>query len=416
MPAISYETFTLDNGLKVVVHEDHSLPKTVVDIIYRVGARDEDPERTGFAHLFEHLMFGGSRNIPDYDTPLQKVGGENNAFTTNDITNYYLSLPSNQLETAFWLESDRMLELEFSPRSLDVQKSVVIEEFKQRYLNRPYGDAHNVLRGLHFEKHPYRWPTIGKDISHIEGATLEDVKEFFYGFYAPNNATMVVAGDVTPAQARELSEKWFGPIPRRELLKRQRPMEPPQTEARHEVVYRDVPFSAIYKMYHIPAKADPGYYAADFLTDLLSAGKASRLYQFMVKEKQVASSIRAFSWGAHDPGMISIDGHVAQGRTIEEYEDCLNEALLGLFTVDELEMHRVKNAIETHFALERGTVLNKAMALAISDALGDIELANNSMDYYRAITLDNVFEAAKQWLRPSNCSTLYYLPEKKKHG
>ena len=221
MSHIHYESFVLDNGLKVIVHEDHSIPKAVVDVVYKVGAKDEDEERTGFAHLFEHLMFGGSKHIEDYDTPLQRVGGENNAFTTNDITNYYITLPSNQLETAFWLESDRMLELDFSQHSLDVQKSVVIEEFKQRYLNKPYGDAHLILRSLHYKVHPYKWPTIGKEISHIEGASLDEVKDFFYGFYAPNNATLIVAGDVKTDEVRRLAEKWFGPIPNRKLKKKE---------------------------------------------------------------------------------------------------------------------------------------------------------------------------------------------------
>lgn len=411
MSRIDYTSFTLDNGLRVLVHEDHSVPKVVVNVIYRVGARDEDPEKTGFAHLFEHLMFGGSANIPEYDTPLQKVGGENNAFTTNDITNYYLSLPSNQIETGFWLESDRMLELDFSQESLDVQKSVVIEEFKQRYLNRPYGDAHLVLRDLHYTTHPYRWPTIGKEIEHIQRATLEDVKDFFYGFYAPNNATLVVAGDVTEDQVRVLAEKWFGPIPSRPLKKQALPEEPKQTEARSRTVYRDVPFAGVYKMYHIPAKGTPGFFSSDLLTDVLSAGKASRLYQYMVKEKQVASGIRAFSWGAHDPGMISIDGTVARGKTVEEYEAALAEALADLSNLEDAEVNRIKNSIETQYVLERTGVLNRAMILAMSDVLGNPELANTSLDQYLSLTAADIRAAAAEYLAPTNCSTLYYLPK-----
>ncbi len=411
MSAIPYHTFRLDNGLKVIVHEDHSVATAVLDILYHVGARNEVPEKTGFAHLFEHLMFGGSRNIPNYDTPLQMVGGENNAFTTNDITNYYLTVPANQIETGFWLESDRMLALDFSQKNLDVQKSVVIEEFKQRYLNKPYGDAHLILRGLHYHTHPYRWPTIGQEIAHIESATLEDVEAFFYGYYAPNNATMVVAGNVTVDQVRDLAEKWFGEIPRRALLHKPLPAEPLQQEARQTTVYRDVPFPAVYKMYHIPARADEGYYAADMVTDILSSGKAGHLYQHMVKDRQVASSVRAFSWGAHDPGAVSIDGTVAKGRTVEEYETALAEVLAEMLNVTETEVQRVKNSIESQYVMDRTTLLNKAMNLAISDSLGDTDLTNTSLAKYMAITQADVVEATRRYFRTDNCSTLYYLPQ-----
>jgi zinc protease len=410
MSAIPYTTFSLANGLKVIVHEDHSIASAVVNILYRVGARNETPDKTGFAHLFEHLMFGGSKNIPSYDSPLQMVGGENNAFTTNDITNYYLTVPANQLETGFWLESDRMLELDFSQKSLDVQKSVVIEEFKQRYLNKPYGDAHLILRGLHYTTHPYRWPTIGKEISHIESATLEDVKAFFYGYYAPNNATMVVAGNVTVDQVKALSEKWFGDIPSRALLHQPLPAEPIQREARQQTVYRDVPFPSVYKMYHIPAKDDLRYFAADMITDILSSGKAGHLYQHMVKDKQVASSVRAFSWGAHDPGAISIDGTIAKGKTVEEYEAALQEVLEGLLVVAEDEVQRIKNSIESQYVMDRVTLLNKAMNLALCDALGDTELANTSLSHYLSLTREDLISATREFLRPDNCSTLYYLP------
>ncbi|MFN8393302.1 MAG: pitrilysin family protein [Bacteroidia bacterium] len=411
MSAIPFQTFFLDNGLKVIVHEDHSTATAVVDILYRVGARNEVSDKTGFAHLFEHLMFGGSKNIPNYDTPLQMVGGENNAFTTNDITNYYLTVPSNQIETGFWLESDRMLELDFSQKNLDVQKSVVIEEFKQRYLNKPYGDAHLILRGLHYTTHPYRWPTIGKEISHIESATLEDVKAFFYGYYAPNNATMVVAGNVTLSQVKELAQKWFGDIPRRELLHQPLPAEPRQTEPRKKVVHKDVPFPAVYKMYHIPAKNDDAYFAVDLVTDILSNGKAAHLYQHMVKDKQVASSVRAFSWGSHDPGTVSIDGTVAKGKTVEQYEEALQEVLDELLNVSEEEVQRVKNSVESQYVMDRVTLLSKAMNLAISDALGDVNLVNTSLDRYLALTRNDVVEATRRYFHPNNCSTLYYLPQ-----
>jgi zinc protease len=413
MSAIQYHTFRLDNGLKVIVHEDHSIATAVINILYRVGARNEDQDKTGFAHLFEHLMFGGSRNIPNYDTPLQMVGGENNAFTTNDITNYYITVPSNQIETAFWLESDRMLELDFSQKNLDIQKSVVIEEFKQRYLNKPYGDAHLILRGIHYTTHPYRWPTIGKEIAHIERAELEDVKRFFYGHYAPNNATLVVAGNVTLTQVEELAQKWFGEIPHRTLLQQPLPVEPEQLAPKFHTVHRDVPFPSVYKMYHIPAKSDPRYFAVDLVSDILSNGKAGHLYQYMVKEKQVASSVRAFSWGAHDPGALSIDGTVAKGKTVQEYEAALQEVLDRLMDIQEDEIQRVKNSIESQYVMDRVTLLSKAMNLAICDSLGDPDLANSSLDHYLALRREDVIAATQRYLRPSNCSTLYYLPS---HG
>ncbi|MEM7370812.1 MAG: pitrilysin family protein [Bacteroidota bacterium] len=411
--AILYETQTLANGLKVVVHQDHSIPKAVVDVLYRVGSKDEEEELTGFAHLFEHLMFEGSKHIPQYDKPLQQVGGQNNAFTTADITNYYLSLPSNQLETAFWLESDRMLELAFSQEKLDIQKSVVTEEFKQRYLNQPYGDAHLKLRGLHFTTHPYKWPTIGKDISHIEQAKLEDVQAFFYGYYAPNNATLVVAGDVEPAEVYRLAQKWFGDLPRRELKKHPLPKEPVQTTSREMTCHGKVPYPAVYKMYHVPAHTEREYYIADILTDLLSNGRSGILYQYMVKNKQVSPNANAFSWGMHDPGAISIDGVVAGEKTIKEYEMHLQEAINQLLTIEDQDLDRIKGKLEAIFVMQQTTIMNKAMGLAISDALGDLELVNSTPELYQSITLKEVKEAAVNFLKPENCSTLYYLPDPK---
>lgn len=411
MSKISYQTAYLSNGLKVVVFEDHSLPKAVVDILYRVGAKDEDPGLTGFAHLFEHLMFEGSKHIPSYDRPLQAAGGSNNAFTTQDITNYYLTVPSNQLETAFWLESDRMLELGFSQEKLDIQKSVVIEEFKQRYLNQPYGDARNRLFGLHFQQHPYQWPTIGKEISHIEQARLEDVQDFFFGFYAPNNATLVVAGDVQPDEVFQLAEKWFGPIPSRTLKKKPLPQEPRQTAPREMTAYGNVPFPAVYKMYHIPGHTEPGYYVADILTDLLSSGKSAILHQHMTRKRKVSPDASAFPWGHHDPGALSIEGRVAGNSTVEAYEQALTEALDELTHVSQEVLDRVKGKLEAAFVMQKTTLMNIAMNIAICDALGDIELINTTPDIYRSITLDQVKTAAATYLAPANSSTLYYLPQ-----
>ncbi|MGZ4038866.1 MAG: M16 family metallopeptidase, partial [Bacteroidia bacterium] len=288
---IHFEKFKLKNNLTVIVHEDKSTPLACINILYDVGARDEDENKTGFAHLFEHLMFGGSINIPNYDEPLQLVGGENNAFTTNDITNYYCTVPAENIETAFWLESDRMLSLAFTDKSLEVQRNVVIEEFKQRYLNQPYGDVWLLLRPLAYKTHPYRWATIGKEISHIETATMSDVRAFFKEHYNPGNAILVVAGNVDPAQVKQLAQKWFEPIEAGAKPRRRLPKEPKQTEARHLTVERDVPVDSIYKAYHMCSRNDKNYHTVDLISDILSRGNSSRLYNALIKEKQLFSEI-----------------------------------------------------------------------------------------------------------------------------
>lgn len=408
---IEFETFKLENDLKVIVHEDHSVPKVVVDILYHVGAKDEEEERTGFAHLFEHLMFEGSKNVPSYDKPLQSVGGYNNAFTTSDVTNYYAGLPSNQIETAFWLESDRMLELAFSEEKLAIQKSVVIEEFKQRYLNQPYGDAHIHLRKLHYQKHPYKWPVIGKEISHIEKATLQDVKDFFFGYYAPNNATLVVAGDVNVHEVKELANKWFGSIPKRVLKKHLIPQEPKSNKAKKTEVYGEVPLAAVYKMYHIPGLTDTRYYVADLLTDLLSNGKSGILFQHMVKNKRVSPRVSAYSLGLHDPGVIVVEGKIASDSTITAFEEGLTEAFDQLYHVSEEALERIKKKLTSTFVMQKVSIQNKAMGLAMSDSVGNPNLVNETTEFYQSITLEEVQQAVKTYLAPENCSTLYYLPK-----
>jgi zinc protease len=408
---VAYQVHHLANGLKIIHHYDADAPKVAVDLLYRVGARDEDPELTGFAHLFEHLMFGGSKNIPSYDTPLQKAGGENNAFTNNDITNYYLTLPPEQLETAFWLESDRMLELDFSQKSLDVQKSVVIEEFKQRYLNQPYGDAYLMMRPLQFREHPYGWMTIGKTPDHVTLANLDNVKAFFFNYYAPNNCTLVVAGPVDEAEVLRLAEKWFGPIPRREVKRRAYTPEPVQTEARSLEVRRKVPLSSVYKSYRMGSRTDGNYYAADLLTDVLTTGKSSRLYLKLVKEKQVATSVSTFTWGLYDPGTLSIDAVLAEGKTVAEYEAALDECINDLQNISTEELTRMQNRVESAVVFEKVAVLNRAMNLAIYDSFGQPELINTLIDNYRAVKAEDVRAAAADILRPESCSTLYYLPE-----
>ncbi|MEQ8425226.1 MAG: pitrilysin family protein, partial [Cyclobacteriaceae bacterium] len=317
---IAFDSFVLPNGLRVLVHEDPTVQIAAMNILYDVGSRDEKSDKTGFAHLFEHLMFGGSVNIPSYDEPLQRVGGENNAFTNTDITNYYLTLSADNIETGFWLESDRMLSLSFDPKVLEVQRKVVIEEFKQRYLNQPYGDVWLKLRPLAYQVHPYQWATIGKEISHIEEATMEDVKDFFYANYLPGNAILVVAGNIKTDQVRVLSEKWFGPIPTGKKNKRTLPVEPEQKQKRVLEVRADVPASALYKAFHMPGRFDTDFFAADLASDVLGRGDSSRLYQKLVKEKQIFNTLSAFTMGTIDPGLVVINGRVSDGIDLKDAE------------------------------------------------------------------------------------------------
>ena len=411
---IQFEKFKLKNNLTVIVHQDKSTPMACLNIIYDVGARDEDENKTGFAHLFEHLMFGGSINIPNYDEPLQLVGGENNAFTTNDITNYYCTVPSENLETAFWLESDRMLSLAFDKKSLEVQRSVVIEEFKQRYLNQPYGDVWLLLRPLIYNVHPYRWATIGKEIKHIEDATMEDVKAFFKEHYNPSNAVLVVAGDVEVEQVKTLAEKWFEPIDAGIKPKRNLPAEPPQTEYRTLTVERDVPISSIYRAYRMCARTDEEYHTVDLLSDILSRGNSSRLYKNLIKDKQLFSDINAYVMGDFDKGLFVISGKINDGVTIEQAEAGIDAEIAKmqneLVAADELQ--KCKNKIESTVTYSEADVLNKATNLAISELLGDANLINLEIENYQKVTAEGIKEQANKILQKTNCSTLFYLKKK----
>jgi zinc protease len=407
---IQFEEFTLANGLRCIVHEDHTTPIAVVNVLYNVGSRDEDPEHTGFAHLFEHLMFSGSVNIPNYDEPLQYVGGENNAFTSPDITNYYLTLPANNIETGFWLESDRMLGLAFSENGLEVQRKVVVEEFKQNYLNQPYGDVWLKLRPLAYQQHPYQWPTIGKEVSHIENAVMGDVRAFFQKHYSPANAILVVAGDVTTAEARRLAEKWFGPIPGGEQYQRQLPAEPRQTAPRHLDVTAEVPVNALYKVFHAPGRQDNTYYATDLLSDILGRGKSSRLYQRLVKDQPLFNSISASCTGSFEPGLLVVSGRLNAGVTLEEADAAIETVLAELRTteVEPLELEKVKNQAEASIVFGEIELLNRAMNLAFSKLLGDANLVNQESAQVQAVTPADVLAAAQEVLRPDNSSTLYY--------
>jgi zinc protease len=408
---VKFNRFTLDNGLRVIVHEDHTTPMAVLNILYDVGARDEDPGQTGFAHLFEHLMFGGSVNIPQYDEPLQRVGGENNAFTSNDVTNYYITLPAANIETAFWLESDRMLSLAFSEKSLEVQRNVVIEEFKQRYLNQPYGDVWLHLRPLVYKKHPYQWATIGKEIKHIEDARIEDVKTFFKKHYNPQNAIMVVGGDISTEQAKQLAEKWFGPIPAGEKYYRNLPQEPEQLEERRETVTAKVPLNDLYIAFQMPGRMDEGYYEIDLISDILSRGNSSRLYRTLVKDKQLFSEVHAYNMGSFDRGMFVIEGKPLENVPTETAEAAIWEELeklkQQLIPADELT--KVKNKTESTMVFSEMSLLDKAMNLAQFELLGDADWLNQETNKYLAITSEQIQKQAQAIFRKDNTSTLIYL-------
>lgn len=407
---IHYDYFTLDNGLEVYVHEDHTTAMAAVNILYNVGSRDEEESRTGFAHLFEHLMFGGSKNIPAYDEPLQKVGGENNAFTSPDITNYYITLPAVNLETAFWLESDRMMSLSFDPKVLEIQQKVVIEEFNQRYLNQPYGDVWLKLRPLAYQVHPYRWATIGKEISHIENATLEDVRRFFYKYYLPNNAILVVAGDVTLPQVKALTEKWFGPIAAGEKYVRNLPQEPTQKAARFLETAEKVPLNALYKAYHVPGRFAEDYYTVDLMSDVLGRGKSARMYQKLLKERKLFTNINAYNTSSVDPGLFVVQGNLNSGVTLEEADAAVEEVLRELVevTLPEMELTKVKNQAESTLAFSEVELLNRAMNLAYAASSGKPDLVNCEAEKIQAVTVEDVQNMAKRVLRKENSSTLYY--------
>jgi zinc protease len=408
---IQFEKFTLANGLRVIVHQDLSTPMAVMNIMYDVGARDENPAQTGFAHLFEHLMFGGSVNIPNYDEPLQMAGGENNAYTTNDLTNYYIQLPAENLETAFWLESDRMLSLAFGDKSLETQRKVVCEEFKEHYLTKPYGDVWHKMRELAYTTHPYRWMTIGKELSHIENAQLEDVKNFFFKHYRPVNAVLVVAGNVTTKKVKALAEKWFGDIPSGEKYNRNLPQEPAQTTERKLEVKANVPLDALYKCWHMGARLDKSYHITDLLTDILSGGGSSRLYQSLVKEQQLFSNIECHHFGSTDNGLVVVEGKLVKGVKMEEAEQAVAKELEKMKTerVPEAELQKVKNKTESMIAFEDMSVMSRANSLAYYEILGDAAWMNTELEKYAAVTTEDILQESQHIFRDSNCSTIHYL-------
>lgn len=407
---IQYTRFTLENGLRVIVHQDPSTPMAVLNVLYDVGSRDESPEKTGFAHLFEHLMFGGSANIPDFDVPMQMAGGENNAFTNSDITNFYDVLPAQNLETAFWLESDRMLGLNLDKQVLETQRKVVLEEFKETCLNKPYGDVWHHLSSLVYQKHPYRWPTIGLEPKHIEEASMTDVQQFYGNYYAPNNAIAVVAGNVTEIQVRALAEKWFGDIPACEIPSRSLDLEPEQAENRRLEIEADVPIDSIYMAFRMPDRLHPDYYTIDLISDILCSGNSSRLYRRLVREQELFSYIDCYITGTIDPGLLIVEGKPSSGVSLEDAEQAIWKQLNELKDelIAEKELQKIKNKVESNLIFAESSVLNKAINLAFFEVAGDLDRINREVDFYRVITSEDIQRLAQKTLRIDNCSILYY--------
>ncbi|MEZ4949286.1 MAG: pitrilysin family protein [Saprospiraceae bacterium] len=411
---VDYKKYTLTNGLRIVVHEDKSTPMVAVNLLYNVGSRDELPEKTGFAHLFEHLMFGGSKNAPNFDDVIQNAGGECNAFTNNDLTNFYNILPAENLEVALWLEADRMANLKISQRALSVQRKVVLEEFKETCLNEPYGDVWHHLSDLAYKVHPYRWPTIGKVPKHVEDASIEDVKEFYQKFYRPNNAILVVAGNISGEEVFNISNKYFGNIPAGSMFKRRLPKEPPQKKLAQKIQKGRVPIDALYLAFHAPARYEEDYYAVDLLSDVLSNGQSSRLYRNLLKEKGLVTTIDCYITGSIDPGLFIIEAKPADGVKLEEVEQAIWEEIniLKNHQIDDWELQKLKNKIESNLVFSEMNVLNKAINLAFFELIDEIELINSEGEKYQALKASDIQKAAKNFLNLENCSTLYYQNEK----
>lgn len=407
---IEYERFVLKNGLRVLIHEDKSTPMVAVNVLYDIGSKDENPEKTGFAHLFEHLMFGGSANIPDFDDPIQLAGGENNAFTNNDMTNFYDVLPAENLEVALWLESDRMLSLNFDEKVLETQRKVVVEEFKETCLNEPYGDVWHHISDLAYKQHPYRWPTIGLEPKHVEDAKLEDVKDFFFRFYRPNNAILVVAGNVEPKKTLQLVEKWFADIPAGDVPQRQLPVEPPQQAFREKTVEAKVPVDALYLVFHTCSRTHPDFYAVDLLSDVLASGPSSRLYRRLLKEKKLFSHIDCYITASNDPGLLIVEGKPTDGVPMEVAEKAIWEELERLTTepITQAELEKIVNKSESSLVFSEVSVLNKAINLAFFELVGDASIINRETSLYQQVTVEEMHRVAKEVFSREKCSKLVY--------
>lgn len=408
---IQFERFTLKNGLRLITHEDRSSPMVAFCILYNVGSRDEDEDKTGYAHLFEHLMFSGSDNVPEFDEPIQKAGGENNAFTNTDITCFYEILPYENIETAFWIESDRMEKLKISDEALRVQRSVVLEEFKETCLNQPYGDAWHRISAMAYKKHPYRWPTIGLKLEHIEKAKKTDLEHFFNQYYCPNNAVLVVTGNIAPTQAFELTQKWFGHISEVMMTEKEYKDEDQQIEKESQSVSANVPLDAIYLAFHMVGRMDPEYYASDLLSDALANGRSSRFYQKLVKEKSIFTQLDAYISGTRDPGLFIIEGKPSEGMSVE---DAINHIWHELETIksngiSENELKKLQNKVEASIVFSDINILNKALNLAYYENLGDADLVNQQIRFYNDVKPGDIKRVAQKILNPENCSELIYF-------
>lgn len=411
---IEYNTFTLPNGLRIVHNYDSATAMVALNVMYDVGARDENPELTGLAHLFEHLMFGGSVNIPDFDGAIENAGGMNNAWTSNDYTNFYDIVPAHNAETAFWVESDRMLALAFSDKALEVQRHVVIEEFKQTCLNRPYGDMSHHLRAMLYKVHPYRYPVIGKEISHIEKVTQDDVREFFYSHYAPNNAVLSVSGSITFEETIRLAEKWFGPIPRREISPRNYQPEPKQTEERWAEASGNVPQVAVVRAFKMPAYGEKNYIECDIITDLLASGRSSRFYRNLLMKTGLFTEVDASIIGSDEPGFMMVNAKLT-GDDDASVEKSI-EAMMGEAQklidgdVSEYELTRTINRFESNFLFSSMGFMAKAQSLANHEMHG--EDINGIVERYRSVTTDDIARVAREIFNPQHTSTLVYRPQK----
>ncbi len=408
---INYERYTLANGLTVVLHEDNSTPLVTVNVLYKVGSRNEDAEKTGFAHLFEHLMFGGSVNVKDYDTPIQQAGGDNNAFTNSDLTNFYNVLPADNLETALWLESDRMLQLDFNQKSLDVQKKVVVEEFKETSINKPYGDMWHELSALAYREHPYRWPTIGLVPEHIEDAELEDVERFFDGHYKPNNAVLIIVGKLDIPKTKALIEQWFGKIEAGEVAQKALPEEPVQKEFRTKTLERQVPSDALYLAFHMPDRKHKDFIVYDIMSDVLSGGRSSRLYEQLLKGSELFSDIGAYISGTLDPGLFIIEAKLLDGADMEKAKLLIWAELQKLkdTLVDAEELQKVKNSMISQVAFSEVSITNKAINLAYYEMLGDLNLINVQEAEIDSVTVKDIQRVANETFRMDNCSEVIYV-------
>lgn len=406
---IKFAKRILANGLTVIAHTDDSTPMAAVNILYKVGSRNEEPDKTGFAHLFEHLMFSGSPNVPEFDVPIQVAGGENNAFTNNDYTNYYIAIPKENIETALWAESDRMVTLNFDEPAFEVQRKVVIEEFSQRYLNQPYGDLWLLFRPLCYKVHPYQWATIGKTPAHIQAATMEDVKAFYKRYYTPSNAILSIAGDFTHDEIFALAQKWFSDIPSTPKPSFQLPIEPPQNQARILEVERDVPVSVIYIAFRMGGRDSREFAVCDVISDILSNGTSSRLYQRLIKDNTLFSNVNAYVTGELDDGLFVVTGRILEGVPMEVAEEAMWDELRKLETIEEYELEKVKNKFEADNVFSEINVMNKAMNLAFFEMVGDASLINTEVDEHNSVTNEEIQMTAQKLFSKDNSNTLRYL-------